>query len=297
MRTLPFLVRAILALAVASLLSWHGLRKRSLSKSGAMAAWAVGFLSFLASLRFGLLLIAFYQSSSSLTKLKGAYKKTLEEGHKEGGQRDHVQVLSCSLVATVVAVVFLALAGEDDRPVNFSTDPLRGGLLCAYLGHYATCCGDTWASEVGVLDPWVPLLVTAPWRPVPKGTNGGMSAVGTVASLAGGVFMGFVFWAVGPAGESLSLVWLGAWAGFGGSLLDSLLGATCQASWYCSTRKMVVSSATAADVRARGEAHGSTNASVKRVCGVDLLTNEQVNAVSVLATTVAAGVVGGWVVR
>lgn len=282
--TLGLAPRAGVALAVAVVLSLHGRRKKSLSPSGAAAAFAVGFISFLASLRFGLVLIAFYQSSSSLTKVKSSYKRTLEEGHKEGGQRDYVQVLSCSLVATVVALTFLVLEGDDDQPLDFATAPRRAMLLCMYLGHYATCCGDTWASEVGVLDPWKPMLVTAPWRAVPKGTNGGMSVVGTGASLGAGLFMGVVFVAAGPSpGSQVGLVWLGAAAGFFGSLMDSLLGATCQASFYCHDKKMIVG--------------GPAGGSVRLVCGRDLLTNEQVNAVSVLASTLAAGTVGQWVMQ
>jgi len=39
-------------------LAWRGTRKRSLNRSGAAAAFAVGFLSFVASTRSGILLIA-----------------------------------------------------------------------------------------------------------------------------------------------------------------------------------------------------------------------------------------------
>jgi len=84
-------------------LAWRGARKRSLTRSGAAAAFVVGFLSFVSSTRSGILLIAvsydrrisgwlprpayvlltwacaqFYQSGSSLTKWRASAKVHVE---------------------------------------------------------------------------------------------------------------------------------------------------------------------------------------------------------------------------
>jgi hypothetical protein len=51
-------MKVALAAMIAAGLAWRGARKRSLTPSGAAAAFAVGFLSFVSSTRSGILLIA-----------------------------------------------------------------------------------------------------------------------------------------------------------------------------------------------------------------------------------------------
>src|SRR5437016_13309732 len=62
-------VQASYPLFLALLLSGHGLRKKSLSPSGALAAFAVGFLMISGGVRlFGVALIGFYLAGSRATK-------------------------------------------------------------------------------------------------------------------------------------------------------------------------------------------------------------------------------------
>ena len=70
----------------------------------------------------------------------------------------------------------------------------------AVLGALGCCAGDTWASELGTVTSFAfdaksaPILITQPWRHVPKGTNGGVSLMGLVASFAGGAVVGLAFY-------------------------------------------------------------------------------------------------------
>lgn len=52
-------------------------------------------------------------------------------------------MLACSLLATLLAVAYVWLCGAD-APLDFQGHALRSRLLCAYVGHYACCNGDTW---------------------------------------------------------------------------------------------------------------------------------------------------------
>merc|ERR1712141_295776 len=75
---------------------------------------------------------------------------------------------------------------------------------------------------------------------VPRGTNGGISTIGTLASCFGGLIVGFCFYvgillgspksALMESPHQYHVIFIGGMAGFLGSIIDSLLGATLQYS-------------------------------------------------------------------
>ncbi len=297
------LLRQVIAVGIAFGLSYHGLSKKSLNMSGSVAAVFVGYTAFACSYRFGLLLILFYYSSSKLTKWKQDYKAKIEEDYAVGGQRNWMQVFASSLLATFVCIGFYLLCGEDQHisfgePYgNVNNVELLGfsvnrGVLASYLwviyiAHYCTANADTWASELGVLSKNEPRLVTSFFlRVVPRGTNGGMSTFGTAASAAGGLFIGAIFYVgsfflSGPvvAAQYPVLVY-SLLCGLLGSLVDSIMGATLQATYYSTERKCIVKIHSAAELAAKKDS------SIVRICGQDWLSNEAVNFWSIFVTMV-----------
>ena len=125
------------ALALASLMSWRGRRKGSLSRDGAAAAFAVGLVSCAASVRLGLTLIAFFVTASRLTKVGAARKRELEDGHTEGGNRNWVQVAANGGLGTLPRRTLHARRGAAPEQPLTRRVPLETALRAAYLCHYA----------------------------------------------------------------------------------------------------------------------------------------------------------------
>jgi uncharacterized protein (TIGR00297 family) len=108
--------------------------------------------------------------------------------------------------------------------------PLAPALGWATItGGLAAAQADTWATEIGRLARRPPVLITT-GRPVPVGTSGAVSALGTMAGVAGGVLLAALGWALGVPGSAAAAA---AASGLAGMLVDSLLGATLQGVYRC----------------------------------------------------------------
>ncbi len=211
----------------AALIAFAAYRAHSLSRSGAWGALVEGSIIFgLGGWQWAVLLMAFFVSSSVLTRLFGKKKASLNEKFDKGGTRDIGQVLANGAIASIFAGLHFFF-------------PLASWTWVMFVSSLAAVNADTWATELGVLNPSLPRLVTS-WKTVERGTSGGVSLYGILAATGGAAFIAlFGAWlgnsavpsALFPAAVLLFAFFTGA--GVLGSLFDSLLGATVQAIYRC----------------------------------------------------------------
>ena len=221
------LAGGVLGIAI-GLAAW---RLKALSLGGAAAAALIGALVFgLGGAAWAVLLLAFFLSSSGLSKAFKTRKGGIEAEFAKGNRRDAGQVLANGGIAVLLVLGWLVFPGQ-------------AWVWAAFAGAMAAVNADTWATELGVLSPTSPRLLTT-GRVVPGGTSGAVSLVGTLAALSGSVFIAILAavipgWFSSAALVDTSPIHAGgifvsvSLGGLVGALVDSLLGASLQAIYYC----------------------------------------------------------------
>jgi uncharacterized protein (TIGR00297 family)/Raf kinase inhibitor-like YbhB/YbcL family protein len=215
-----------LGIILAAIIAAVAFFARSLNRSGAIAAFILGTVIFgIGGLSWSILLLAFFVSSSLLSRIFKKQKLTVEEKFSKGSRRDAGQVAANGAIAGLIALIFPILGGPS-------------WLWAAFAGALASVNADTWATELGVLNKKSPRLITT-GESVEPGTSGGISVTGTMASLGGSALIAILAVIFKPDQFAFSiennilLFLIVTIAGMTGSLVDSLFGATCQAIYFC----------------------------------------------------------------
>ena len=215
-------MQIIFGLILAIIIAFLAYRAHSLNVSGAVAATIVGTIVFgFGGLSWAILLMAFFITSSGLSRMFKKRKQGLDEKFSKGHERDAGQVFGNGGLATAFVLVHALYPESTIGWVGFAAA-------------LAAVNADTWATELGVLNPSPPRMITDLRKRVEKGTSGGISLFGTFASLTGAAVIALLAaWLT----DNWSLFLLITLAGLAGSLFDSFLGATVQAMYYCPVDK------------------------------------------------------------
>ncbi|HXX63137.1 MAG TPA: DUF92 domain-containing protein [Bacteroidota bacterium] len=236
---------------------------RMLSASGAIAQFVLGAMLFgLGGWQWTIPMLAFFLTSSMLSRLSSVRKAEAADLFSKGEIRDASQVAANGGLSGVL------ILGSTVYP--------HPAWFIAYLSSVAAAAADTWATEVGALSTKDPVLLLS-MKPVPPGTSGGVSVLGTFAALAGAaVVLISGLWWIEPALAARS-AYLVITSGLTGTTIDSVLGGTLQSQFRCRSCGKLTEKGT--------HCGGQT----EHIRGIPWIQNDLVN----LFCTLGAAILGG----
>ena len=203
-----------LAAAISAAAAFASWRARTLTPSGAVAAFTVALLVLGGTgWQGGAVLAAFFISSNLISRVH-PYPSPPGLDPKSD-RRDHWQVYANGGVAALAAGTSQVLDAE-----------LGLWLVTATL---AGAAADTWATTVGARSRVLPRLLGLGRRVAP-GSGGGMTPAGCVGAVAGASIVA----ATGAIVSGIPILLpLGTLLGFAGMVADSALGALVQGRFRC----------------------------------------------------------------
>lgn len=212
----------IIGLISSTIIALVAYKKKSLNKSGMIAAIILGtaIFSLGGSIPFTLMLV-FFISSSIISKIGKNKKKGLDKIHEKSDARDFVQVIANGGVAVICLFLF-----QKTKDIRF---------FIASAVSFAAANSDTWASEIGVLSKGKTISIIT-GKKIEKGVSGGISLLGTVSAFLGATVIGIAYTTiyillVGYDKKSLIILFIIIILGFLGSIVDSILGITIQGQY------------------------------------------------------------------
>ncbi|MFH1780288.1 MAG: DUF92 domain-containing protein [Candidatus Micrarchaeota archaeon] len=228
-----FVVIVLVGLIASLAIAIYAFKKRELSEGGTMAALFVGLAVFvLGGWNWLVILISFFATSSLFTRFKKEQKKEVNLVFEKGGTRDFWQVFANGFLPLLFSALYF---------LNPSSE-----LFIAFVASVATVTADTWATEIGVFFKNPRSIIS--FKKVPVGTSGAVSWQGLAVSLVGALLIGLIAVVTNSLNNLLiddlpgflvsqfvggkTFILVIGFSGFVGALVDSLLGASIQASYY-----------------------------------------------------------------
>lgn len=213
-------IQLTIGLVLAALVAFSTYRLHFLSESGAVGTFLLGTVVFgIGGWKFSIPILVFFILSSLLSKLGKRRKQKLAQTYQKSSRRDLGQVIANGGLAGALVIFW-----------NFYR---ADSIFYLYLASLASVTADTWATEIGFFSKVLPRLILN-FKPVPSGTSGGLTILGTTASLVGAALIAVSGWIVADPGQmNFGIFTAIVLAGLAASLFDSLLGATIQAQFRC----------------------------------------------------------------
>ncbi len=208
----------VTATVLASIIGIISYRLKYLSLSGSIATFLLATIIYgIGGWEWTVPIFVFFIASSLLSKYGKSRKRRFELMFDKSDKRDAGQVAANGGIAGIIILVWYLF-------------PERTELYLFYLGAIAAVTADTWGTEIGTLMKGKPRSIVT-FKTVEPGTSGGVSAAGLAGGIAGALLI--VLSASMVRSDLLSVFNIAAvvFAGFAGSIVDSILGATLQAQY------------------------------------------------------------------
>ncbi len=197
------LILSLICAFLAFIMNW-------LTLDGLTSAVLFGLIAYgLGGILGAVVVLAFFISSSLLSKDMISEESLLDKKFR----RDGLQVWSNGFWFALWVIIWF-LTKQD-------------AFLVAGVASMAFATADTWASEIGGHRLKGKTFLITNLKNVNPGTDGGISLIGSLASLLGAFFIGGIFWLIQPESGIRSFL-LVSLIGFIGSFIDSWIGAKFQ---------------------------------------------------------------------
>ncbi|WOF17280.1 TIGR00297 family protein [Methanoplanus sp. FWC-SCC4] len=201
----------LLAIIISFTFGYLSYKMKAADLSGLFSGALMGILIIVFSdITWFFVMLTFFVMGTAFTKYKYEKKKAEGLAESRGGARGFMNVFANGLVSLCAAVLF----GIYQHPA----------FVALFLGSIAAATADTTASELGMLGK-TPYLITT-FEKVPKGTDGGITIFGEAAATAAAFVLCLAAFAMGVIPPDMVII--GTLAGFVGTNIDSLVGATLE---------------------------------------------------------------------
>lgn len=200
---------------IPSILALYALYTKKITITGVLLAWILAIIiyTFGGYIPFTALALVFI-----LTIASDKLKKT-----KKDKTRDIKQMISNVLTASLCMLLYYLTNNNNI-------------FFVMYFAVIASSLSDTLASSIGTLSKKKPVNIFTMKR-LETGESGGVSILGLVASLLGGIIIGLIYLISEVNIYNFILISL---MGLLGSIFDSILGTVFEAKYYCNECKKTI---------------------------------------------------------
>jgi uncharacterized protein (TIGR00297 family) len=206
----PSRTQLLLSLAITAAFALLAAVAHGVNVSGALAGSAVAFILAARELKMFAVLLVVFAVTLAATRLGAERKRQLRKAEPAGGRSASQVMANLGIAALIITVA-----------------PAQWKVLA--LASLAEAAADTSSSEIGLAFPGKTVLITD-WTIVSPGVDGGISWLGTLAAVVAAALVALTARLLGLITTHLALAVV--YAGFLGSVADSVLGAVLERRGY-----------------------------------------------------------------